>query len=414
MSDFFAPRQRLVPSLSLIGSGLTGARHRASAAAASPVRLFAAAAALAAGVLAVTFPQADASAQVGITAVPFLQIEPDSRGAGMGNTGVALADNASALYWNPAGLAFQRETQISITHANWLPAFNANLFYDYLVGTTHIEGIGTVGGHITFLNLGEQTRTDETGLELGRFNSYELAAGLSYGLELSPNLALGTGFRFIYSSLASGSVGGQRVNPGSSIGLDLGLLYRTRPLDVLNREAVFRAGFNLSNVGPGVQYTDNAQKDPLPTVLRAGWSFTLDLDADGINTLTLANDVSKIMARNEQVVANGDTTFQSMPVLEALVNSWDSFSRFNGTENVELSLFDQLMLGAGLEYWYNQTFAIRSGIYYEHPENGNRKFITLGAGLRYSIFGVDFSYIYTLEEEHPLADTIRLSLVLNL
>src|SRR6056297_2765140 len=169
------------------------------------------------------------NAQVGITAVPFLQIEPDSRGAGMGNTGVAIADNAAAIFWNPAGLAFQRDTQISITHANWLPAFNADLFYDYLVGKHYIEGIGTIGGHITFLNLGSQRRTDETGLDLGRFNSFELAAGVSYGFEVNRNFALGTGLRFIYSSLASGSVGGQKVSPGSSVGLDLSALYKSDP-----------------------------------------------------------------------------------------------------------------------------------------------------------------------------------------
>jgi len=353
-------------------------------------------------------------AQVGITAVPFLQIEPDSRAAGMGNTGVAIADNASAIFWNPAGLAFQRQTNVSITHANWLPAFNANLFYDYLVGAVHVDGIGTIGGHITFLNLGEQTRTDETGLELGRFNSYELAAGLSYGYEVSDNLALGTGFRFIYSSLASGSVGGQRVNPGSSVGLDLAAMYRTNELNIGNKIGRFQAGVNLSNIGPGVQYTDNAQKDPLPTMLRFGWAFTMELDQNGVNTLTLAQDISKVMARNEQVVANGDTTFQSMPVLKALVKSWGPFERNTGIETVELSFMDQLMIGVGLEYTYNKLFSLRSGYYSEHEYNGNRKFVTLGAGLRYAMFGVDFSYIYTIEEDHPLADTIRLSVLLNL
>jgi len=213
------------------------------------------------------------SAQVGITSVPFLQIEPDSRGAGMGNTGVAISDNASAVFWNPAGLAFQRGNQISITHASWLPEFNADLFYDYLVGKYYVEGIGTIGGHITFLNLGEQQRTDETGLELGRFNSYEVSAGISYGFELNENFALGTGFRFIYSSLADGEVSGQKINPGSTVGLDLAAMYRSNPFSLGTREASFNAGLNLSNIGPGVQYTDNAQKDPLPTVLRAGYAL---------------------------------------------------------------------------------------------------------------------------------------------
>lgn len=353
-------------------------------------------------------------AQVGITAVPFLQIEPDSRSTGMGNTGVAIADNASAIFWNPAGLAFQNQSQVSLTHANWLPEFNADLFYDYLVGTYYIDGIGTIGGHVTFLNLGEQTRTDETGLELGRFNSFEISAGLSYGFRLSDNFALGTGLRYIYSSLADGSVSGQEISPGSSVGLDLAGLYKTDPFLVANRQASLNFGFNLSNIGPGIQYTDNAQKDPLPTILRAGWAYTMDIDGKGINTITISNDISKIMARNEQVGNDPENPeFESMGVFEALFNSWGSYERFNGTETVSVSLAQQLMYGFGLEYWYNDLFALRSGYYYEHPENGNREFITLGAGLRYNIFGVDFSYIYTLEDDHPLANTIRLSLLMN-
>jgi hypothetical protein len=353
-------------------------------------------------------------AQVGITAVPFLQIEPDSRSTGMGNTGVAIADNAAAIFWNPAGLAFQNQSQVNLTHANWLPAFNADLFYDYLVGTYYIDGIGTIGGHVTFLNLGEQIRTDETGLELGRFNSFEISAGLSYGFRISDNFALGTGLRYIYSSLADGEVGGQSINPGSSIGVDLSALYKTNPFTVANRQANFNLGFNLSNVGPGIQYTDNAQKDPLPTMLRAGWAYTMDLDGNGLNTITFSNDVSKIMARNERVGTDSeDPEYERMSVVEALFNSWGSFERFNGTETVDVSLAQQLMFGFGLEYWYDNLFALRTGYYYEHPENGNREFITLGAGLRYNIFGVDFSYLYTLEDDHPLANTIRLSVLIN-
>lgn len=359
---------------------------------------------------------ATSHAQVGITAVPFLQIEPDSRGAGMGNTGVATADNASAMFWNPAGLAYQTNNQISITHANWLPAFNADLFYDYLVGTYYVEGIGTIGGHITFLNLGEQVRTSSDNIELGRFNSFELAGGLSYGFELNENFSLGTGFRFIYSSLAEGTVDEQDINPGASVGIDLAGLYKSDPFSLGGRNASVNAGFNLSNVGPSIQYTDDAQKDPLPTVLRAGWAFTTELDSRGYNTLTIANDISKIMARNERISSggeDGEETFESMSSFEALFKSWDSFERWNGTENVTLSLLDQLMIGTGLEYWYNDQFALRTGYYHEHEENGNRRFMTFGAGLRYNVVGVDFSYIYTIEEDHPLANTIRLSLLLT-
>lgn len=353
-------------------------------------------------------------AQVGITAVPFLQIEPDSRGGGMGNTGVAIADNASAIFWNPAGLGFQQGSQVSITHANWLPAFNADLFYDYLVGATHLEGIGTVGAHITFLNLGEQTRTDDTGMELGRFNSYEIAAGLSYGRELTERLSIGTGFRYIYSSLADGELmTGERIKPGSSFGVDAGILYKTRSFNLINRESQFQAGLNLSNIGPGVQYTDNSIRDPLPTVLRTGWALTMQLDQAGYNELTISSDISKIMARNERREVDGEPEWEPMTVGRALIHSWGSLERYNGQEMVSLNLLEQLMFGFGAEYWYNQQFALRTGYYYEHPENGNREFLTFGAGIRYRMFGVDFSYLYTLEEEHPLANTMRFSLLLN-
>jgi hypothetical protein len=364
-----------------------------------------------------------AGAQVGITGVPFLQIEPDSRGAGMGNTGVATADNAAALFWNPAGLAFQRGSQVSITHSNWLPNFNVGLFYDYLVGKTYIEGIGTVGAHITYLNLGEQFQTAESSSEvINRFRSYELAAGLSYGFEINKNFAIGTGFRYIYSSLADGVVGGaagavgaQEINPGSSVGVDLAFLYRTDDFDLGSRRAQFSFGTNLSNIGPGIQYTDNAQKDPLPTVLRAGFAFNMDLDADGFNTITVATDVSKIMARQEVVIENGDTTgFRAVSPIQSIFRSWDTFTRPTGLGDVaELNLLQQLMIGVGAEYWYNKQFALRTGYYYEDPNNGDRKFLTFGAGLRYDFFGVDFSYIQTLEEDHPLAGTLRFSVLLN-
>lgn len=360
-------------------------------------------------------------AQVAITAVPFLQIEPDSRGAAMGNTGVAIADNAAALFWNPAGLAFQQGNQASITHSNWLANFNVNdLFYDYLVGKYYVEGIGTIGAHLTYLNLGEQARTGEQSSDIiSKFNSYELALGLSYGFEINKNLALGTSLRVIYSSLANGTtVSEQKVNPGSSASVDLALLYKSNHFSLGGNKARFSSGFNLSNIGSGMQYTDNAQKDPLPTLLRFGVAFDYDLDAEGFNRITVATDVTKIMARKKQEIRtlpNGsqDTTFVASGPIEALFDSWGTYQHFDGQEFVDLNLLQQFTLGAGAEYWYNNTFALRGGYYYEDPNNGDRKYITFGAGLRLNSFGVDFSYIKTLESDHPLANTLRFSVLLN-
>lgn len=339
------------------------------------------------------------------SSVPFLSIEPDSRVAGMGNAGVAVTDNAAAMFWNPAGLAYQTQTQISITHANWLPGFNADIFYDYLVGAYHLDGIGTIGAHVTYLNLGSQIRTDELGNELGTFSSYDVAVGASMGIPISDKLAVGGGLRFIYSNLAGGlTVGGQETRAGTAVAGDLGLLYRTGTLNVFGKEAEVRFGMNLSNMGTQIQYTDDAQSDPIPTMLRVGTAYSMSINE--YNRFTIAADASKMIIRR-------DSTGQAEAWHQALFNSWNTLEFNNGTDDVSLSLIDQFMVGGGMEYWYNNLFALRFGYYYEHPDNGDRQYVTFGAGLRYNKFGVDFSYI-AANDQSPLAETIRFSVLLNL
>jgi long-subunit fatty acid transport protein len=345
-----------------------------------------------------------ATAQLITTAVPFLRIEPDSRIAGMGNAGVAVSDNAAAIFWNPASLGFQTEREINLTHANWLPQFNAGLFYEYLVATIPLEGIGTLGANVSFLNLGQQEYTDEGGNSLGTFTSYDIAVGTAIGIPVTKRFSFGIGGRFIYSNLAPGiTVSGQETRAGRSIGFDLAGLYRSDPFRIANRAMRLRFGFNLNNLGPGITYTDQAQKDPLPTMLRTGFALTTNIDADGYNTLTLGTDISKLMAKR-------DTTGKSAPLLQALTQTWGSYTYFNGQENVTLSLPQQFLYGFGAEYWYNKQFALRGGYFYEHPNNGNRQYFTLGAGLRYNRFGIDYSYVIA-KENSPLANHMRFSIL---
>jgi len=219
--------------------------------------------------------------QTGGAAVVFLMIEPDSRAAGMGNAGVAVADNAYATFWNPAGLAFQRSTQVSLTHSKWLPEFDAGLYYENLVGTYHIKGDGTLAGQVVFLNLGENEYRDINNVSFGTFRSYDLATGLSYGFNVSKNLALGTGVRLIYSNLAPNAEDtGIKTKPGVSVGVDAALLYKSNTFSLGGVKTNVNAGFNLSNMGPKIKYTvsDSSKGDPIPTNLRAGYSITFNLD----------------------------------------------------------------------------------------------------------------------------------------
>jgi hypothetical protein len=349
------------------------------------------------------------------TAVPFLKIQPDARASGMGNTGVALANNAAAIFWNPAGLGFQKGNQVNITHAKWLPNLDAGLFYDYLVGRHDVKGIGTFGADFTYFNGGHQIHTDINENQYGKFSSYAFAVGISYGIKLSDNWAVGTGIRFIHSKLFSGAIldGSQRmISPISTFGVDLAALYKTDPFKSFgNNKAAFHVGIDISNMGPGVRYSkatknnhkinpDSAKNsDPLPTILRVGWAFKTSLGKN--NSITLANDYSKIMARR------GDNS------LQALADSWSPFTRQNSQGKFTLSTFQQFRIGAGLEYWYKHLFSVRSGYYYEDPHNGNRSYVTIGAGIRYHSIGVDVSHIFSLRQYGPLANMTRFGLLVN-
>ncbi len=365
-------------------------------------------------------------AQIGGTAVVFLMIEPDSRSAGMGNAGVAVADNASAVFWNPAGLAYQTGTEFGLTHSNWLPEFNANLYYEYFVAKRHFRGWGTFGGHLTYLNLGEHEYRDAQNNDLGKFRSYDLAAGLSWGFKATDRLSVGTGARLIYSSLANVAVGTQKTNPGVSIGIDLGALYKLPKFWLGLTEVQYNLGFNLTNMGPKIQYSDSKQSDPIPTYLRFGHALTFGFDE--YNKITLANDFSKILVRQRSTEicidpADENTCtleYSTDPFYKAIFSAWTPISVVTTATTDEeqvfetLSILDQLLISAGFEYWYRDLFAARAGYFYENPYNGDREFLTFGAGIRYNIVGVDFSYIYALEEHHPLANTMRFSLLLSL
>ncbi len=353
--------------------------------------------------------------QAGTSAVVFLKIEPDSRAAGMGNAGVALADNASAIFWNPAGLAFQEGTEASITHSNWLPEFNAGLFYEYLVAKHRVPGWGTFGAHLTYLFLGENDGRDEQNNPTGTFRSYDLATGLSYGVKLNERFGIGSSVRFIYSNLAPGqTVGAQQTKAGISTAFDLAGLYRSRPFSMGGEmKGTISAGFNLANMGPKIQYSDNAQADPIPTNLRLGYAFRMDFDE--FNSLTLVTDFNKDLISYS---GEGEDR-EADPFYKAIFSSWSSVSvqtnplSEDDAEFKTLSVLDQMTIGTGLEYWYNNQFALRSGYFYENPDNGNRQFLTLGAGVRVNVIGVDFSYIYALEEDSPLSNTMRFSLLVN-
>jgi len=332
----------------------------------------------------------------GESAVPFLLISPNSRASGMGEFGTGIADDAAAIHWNPAGLAFQMGQEISITHTNWLPQFGmSDLFYDYINYRNHFSSLnGTFAAAITYLNLGEHTRTSSLGPEpIGTFRSYEFAVTAGYATKIMENLGFGVNLRVIHSALSPiGTEQEEGSGVGTTVAGDIGVLYKTSFLNM-----PLSLGANLQNLGPKITYIDAAQADPIPTNLRVG--FALKVLESEANTFTIGADFSRILVRRYEAPAGGETP-QPDPFYKAIFTAW-------GDQGLK-----KVVMSGGLEYWYTDLIALRAGYFHEERVAGGRKFLTFGAGLRYDIYGFDFSYIATLEEDHPLSDTLRFTLLL--
>jgi len=337
----------------------------------------------------------------GEAAVPFLLISPAPRASALGESGAGIADDASAMFYNPAGMGFQRGYEVSLSHSSWLPQLQlSDLFYENLYFKAEMPSIdGTIGANIIYMNYGEFNRTAETGPEvIGTFRSFEMAATVGYSTLITDELSIGTNLRFIYSKLADAGAGQEQgKGVASTVSADIGMLYKPQVLDVPligDIGNAFSVGFNLSNLGPSMTYIDQDQADPIPTNLRVGFGYKL-LNSEH-NDLALSLDFSRLLVRR-YAPSEGK---KPDPFYKAIFSAWGD----GGLQRV--------IVGMGMEYWYDKTVALRAGYFHEDEKYGNRKFLTFGGGVRYDIYGFDFSYI-SASESSPLANTLRFSVLIN-
>ena len=321
-------------------------------------------------------------------ALIFLLISPGARAVGMGETFVAMADDATASYWNPAGLAFLKGRNITFMHTKWLPQLVDDMSYEFLAYTQDIESIGgTIGGNIIFMNYGEQYITKEGGPEIvGTFSSWDMAVTMSYGAMLSEGLGIGVNMKYIRSNLAdiASNTAAQGSGVANAFAVDLGILYEMPFAKGLT------FGANLANLGPKVSYIDPDQADPLPTNLKLGFSYKV-MDSE-FNELRISVDTNKLLVVREKDEAPAE-------FYEAIFTAWGNKS-FGEQMN-------ELTTSIGAEYVYNRMIALRAGYYYDQV--GQMKFPAFGAGIRYGGFMFDFGYM-AAEEGHPRSDTMLFSL----
>ncbi len=366
-----------------------------------------------------------ASAQFGVsgyqnkvitTAVPFLTISPDARSGALGDAGAAITPDANAVYWNVGKLAFvQKDYGAAISYTPWLRKLVNDMSIAQLSGYAKIRKNEAIGINFKYFKLGEIQFTDNAGNKLQTYRPNEFLVGVVYSRKMSTNWSVGLGIKYIRSDLAGNvTIPGSNTvaKPASTAAADIGVYHVNPNLTLAGRPTTFSFGATITDLGGKVTYTDNDNREFIPTNLRLGFAGTIEVDQ--FSKVTLMLDINKLMVPSTPTYRYDST--QSKYVIEkgkdphttgVLSGVLGSFGDAPGGFSEELQEF---ILNPGIEYWYNDLFAARAGFHYENKNKGNRKYVTLGLGVRYNLFGLDFAYLIPVAQNNPLAETLRFTL----
>ncbi len=340
------------------------------------------------------------------TAVPFLRISPDARSGGMGDVGIATSPDAYSGFWNLGKIPFgTSKTVVGATYTPWLTDLGLNDVYLLtLAGYHQLDENQALSLGVRYFSLGSIQFTDALGNPLNNFRPREFAIDAGYSRKLSAKDGLGIALRYISSDLAGGTVNGISYKKGTSVAGDLHYFHNG-----LNEAGKgLNWGVTLSNLGAKISYTSDAsQKDFIPANLGIGAAYTSVFDAD--NKITFAADINKLLVPTPPSVTDsaGLADYRS----KGVVSSW--FSSFGDAPDGGAEELKEITASIGAEYWYKNQFAFRAGYFYENPNKGNRKYFTLGAGLNYNMFGLNFSYLLPSGSginRNPLSNTLRFTL----
>ncbi len=362
------------------------------------------------------------------TAVPFLGINTDSRGGGMGDVGAATSPTANAVYWNPSKLAFiDKDYGVSLSYVPWLRNLVQDMSLSTINGYYKISKLETVAFNFKYFNLGSITYTDEQGNTTGEGAPSEYTIGVHYARKLSDVLSVSVGAKYIRSNLldniGAAALSVSSVKPGNGGAADIGIYYN-KDVFFSTKEGKIAAGAAITNAGNKISYTSSSESDFIPTTLRLGVAYTHIIDP--FNKFTFAADASKLLVPTPPVYLlkngssvdstdeNGDRIIlQGQDPNRTFINGM--FTSFGDAPGGFREETQEIMYSAGVEYLYNEMFALRAGLFREHERKGNRKFYTFGFGIMYQVFAFDFSYLFTPEggNRNPLANTLRFTISMN-
>lgn len=341
------------------------------------------------------------------TSVTSQSIAPDARSAGMGDVGAATDPDVVSQYWNPAKYPFNiSRAGVAINYTPWLRQLVSDIDLAYVAGYYRIGDYSAVSASLRYFSLGEVQMSDDENLTI---NPYEMSFDVAYSLMLSEHFSLGAAVRWIYSDLTYNFT--SDTAPGSAFAADLSCYYQNY-LNIGERECQLGLGLNISNIGSKISFGGDNNSEFIPTNMRLGASLMVPIDE--YNRFTIAADANKLLVPTYPKQNEGESTEAYQERVQkdyydvsSISGIFKSFGDAPGGFKEELQ---EIQWSVGAEYIYHDKFALRAGYHHESENKGNRKYFTVGAGFKMSVFSLDAGYVIATAKSNPLDQTLRFSL----
>ncbi len=339
-------------------------------------------------------------------------IAPDARAAGMGDVGAATDPDVNSQYWNPAKYPFCiSRAGVALNYTPWLRQLVNDMDLAYLAGYYRIGDYSAVSGSLRYFSLGE-VFTDLSD-EAMTINPYEMSLDVAYSLMLSEKFSIAAGVRWIYSDLTYDYT--DDTSPGSAFAADIACYYNNF-FNLGSRECQLGLGLNISNIGSKITFGGSDDSEFIPTNMRLGASFMVPVDE--YNRFSISADANKLLVptypKQEEGESEADYIERGKREYYDVSSISGIFKSFHDAPNGFSEELQEINWSVGAEYVYHDQFSIRGGYHHEAENKGNRKYFTLGAGFRMSVFALDVGYVMATAKSNPLDQTLRFSLTFDM
>ena len=342
-------------------------------------------------------------------------IAPDARAGGMGDVGAATEADVNSQYWNPAKYPFAiSRAGIALNYTPWLRQLVSDMDMAYLAGYYRIGDYSAVSGSLRYFSLGEVfTSSGEDATNDMTINPYEMSLDVAYSLMLSEHFSLGAAVRWIYSDMRYDF--SEDSSPASAFAADIAMYYQNY-LNLGARECQLGLGLNISNIGSKITFSGDEDSEFIPTNMRLGASLMIPVDE--YNRFTIAADANKLLVPTVPKQEEGESTTDYRDRVREEYNDVSSisgiFKSFNDAPGGFKEEMQEVQWSVGAEYVYHDKFSLRAGYHDEAANKGNRKYFTVGAGFKMSVFSLDAGYVIATAKSNPLDQTLRFSLTFDM